>query len=361
MSTTTSASTSCPAFHYEDFDRTVPPTEDLFRHVNGSWLKTATIPADKGSWGAFDKLRENSEQAVHEIIESLRSGAPEAGSEAAKVADLYVSFMDEQTVEQRGVEPLTPLFAKVDAIESVADLAAFWGWSVRHGIDALGDFDNDSDPGNPQRYLMFVSQSGIGLPDEEYYRLPEYVKTREQYLAHITRCFELAGLPDATTQAQAAYELEKDIASCHWDKVRTRDMVEMYHLQSWQEFTDATPSLEWESFLTGAELPHEAVAEVINCQRTFFTDAAPLVTTDRLDAWRSWARWQIINSLAPYLSEALSTANFDFYARTLRGVPEQRPRWKRGGDLPARGLGGAQGKLYIAAPLPPPPQTGAGD
>ncbi|WP_091970514.1 M13 family metallopeptidase [Propionibacterium cyclohexanicum] len=343
------------AFHFEDFDTTVPPTDDLFRHVNGKWLKTATIPEDRGSWGAFDKLREDSESAVHEIIESLRTSedSSDPDSEAAKIANLYGSFMDEDAIEELGTEPLAPLFSRIDAIESVAELAGFWGWCTRHGINALGDFDNDSDPGNPQRYLMFVGQSGIGLPDEEYYRLPEYQTIREQYLAHITRSFELAGIADAPAQATAAFELETQIAACHWDKVRTRDMVEMYYPQSWADFTAATPQLEWDAFLAGAQLPAEAVAEVVNCQRTFFADAAGLVVPSRLPDWRSWARWQVVNSLSPYLNKALSTASFDFYSKTLRGVPQQRPRWKRGVSLTEGVLGEAIGKLYVAKHFPP--------
>ncbi len=352
---------STPALHFDDFDTTVPPSEDLFRHVNGAWLDHATIPEDRGSWGAFDKLREDSEDAVRAIIDSLRSSerSSDPESEAAKIANLYASFMDEDNVEALGTEPLAPLLSRIDDIDSIAELASFWGWCVRHGIDALGDFDNDSDPGNPQRYLMFVGQSGIGLPDEEYYRLPQYEEIRGQYLAHITRCFELAGVSDPAAQAGAAFQLEKQIAACHWDKVRTRDMVQMYYPQSWADFTAATPGLEWEAFLAGAELPHEAVAEVVNCQRSFFPDAAALVVTDRLADWRSWARWQVINSLSPYLNEALSSASFDFYSKTLRGVPKQRPRWKRGVSLTEGVLGEAIGRLYVAEHFPPATKAAA--
>ncbi|MDN5985711.1 MAG: M13 family metallopeptidase, partial [Propionibacterium sp.] len=160
---------STPAFHFEDFDKSVAPTTDLFRHVNGTWLKNAVIPDDRSNWGAFAILRENSEKAVHEIVEGLEAG-DDPTTEQAKIANLYASFMDEETIEALGVSPLAPILARVDAIASVPDLASFWGWSVRHGINPLADFDNDSDPGNPNRYLMFVGQAGIGLPDEEYCR-----------------------------------------------------------------------------------------------------------------------------------------------------------------------------------------------
>ena len=341
-----------PVLNFDNFDPTVPPTQDLFRHVNGHWLATTRIPADRGSWGTFDELSENSQQAVREIIDGLPSDA-DPTTEEGKIAGLYGSFMAADEVEAKGIAPLEPLLARADAIASVNDLAAFWGWSVRHGITALGGFDNDADPGDPNRYLMFVGQSGIGLPDEEYYRADQHARIREQYLTHIATSFTLAGITDAEQQAQDAFQLETAIASCHWDKVRTRDMVQMYYPQTWEQFTADSPALEWAAFLAGAELPESAVAEVVNAQRTFFPDVQKFVTPDSLPAWRSWARWQVVRGMSPYLTEALATQSWEFYSHTLRGVPEQRPRWKRGVSLAEGVLGEAIGKLYVVDHFPP--------
>ncbi|MDK9643565.1 M13 family peptidase [Propionibacterium freudenreichii] len=349
---------STPAFHFEDFDKSVAPTTDLFRHVNGTWLKNAVIPDDRSNWGAFAILRENSEKAVHEIVEGLEAG-DDPTTEQAKIANLYASFMDEETIEALGVSPLAPILARVDAIASVADLASFWGWSVRHGINPLADFDNDSDPGNPNRYLMFVGQAGIGLPDEEYYRLPDHEDLRALYLAHIRKSFDLAGVADADGQATMAFELEKQIAACHWDKVRTRDMTQMYFPQTWDDFTAATPTLEWDSFLAGAELPREAVSEVVNAQRTFLGDVAKLVIPENLDRWRAWARWQVVSGLSPYLNRDLSAQSFEFYSKGLRGVPKQRARWKRGVSVTEGVLGEAIGKRYVAKHFPPETKAAA--
>ncbi|WP_316670401.1 M13-type metalloendopeptidase [uncultured Propionibacterium sp.] len=347
-----------PAFHFEDFDHDVPATEDLFRHVNGSWLRTARIPADRGSWGAFDKLRENSEKAIREIIEAQSADADPATDEG-RIANLYASFMDEDAVEAAGVAPLAPVFERIDAIGSVEDLARFWGWSARHGIDVPLDLDNDADPGDPNRYLMFIGQSGIGLPDEEYYRLDEHAGLRGRYLAHIARSLELAGVPHPGAQAESAYGIEREIAARHWDKVRTRDMVEMYHPQTWERFTAESPALCWDAFLEGARLPAEAVAEVVNCNRTVPAAVAELVTADRLKAWRSWARWQAVNALSPYLTGELSAEDFEFYSRALHGVPTQRPRWKRGVSLAEGVLGEALGRLYVAEHFPPATKAAA--
>lgn len=339
------------ALNRDFFDDDIRASDDLFRHVNGAWLARAKIPEDRSGWGAFYELREASEAAVRQIIETR--DAEGEGADAARIANLYASFMDTEAVEKLGIAPLRALLDKVDQITSTADLARFWGWSLRHGIGALFDLDNDADPGNPARYLLFVGQSGISLPDEEYYRLDEHAEIREAYLAHIEAMLSLAGIPDAADQARRIFDLETRIAACHWDKVRTRDMVQMYFPQTWEEFTALSPDLAWDDFLAGAELPEAAVAEVINCQRTFLPDAAALVTADSLDDWRAWERWQIVDALAPYLPEALVEQNFSFYGRTLQGIPVLRERWKRGVSLVEGVLGEAVGRIYVAEHFPP--------
>lgn len=341
------------ALTLEHFDHATRPTDDLFGHVNGGWATTARIPDDRSGWGAFYELRETSERQVREIVERCAVDAAEADPDEARIASLFASFMAADTADELGAEPLRPLLAKVDEIDSVPALARFWGWSLRHGIGALFDLDNDADPGNPTRYLVFVGQSGIGLPDEEYYRLDQHASIRDAYQAHMVRMLELAGVPEPAQQAARAFELETRIAAAHWDKVRTRDMVQMYYPQTWQDFTAATPALAWDQFLVGAELPESAVAEVINCQRTFLSDVAPLVVTDRLEDWRAWARWQLVDALAPYLSSDIVEQNFDFYGRTLQGIPVLRERWKRGVSLVEGFLGEAVGRLYVAEHFPP--------
>ena len=339
------------ALNLDDFDRSVSPADDLYLHVNGGFLATATIPDDRMSWGSFAELREASEKAVREIITGLDVETTDPIER--KIAALYASFMDEEKVEQVGVSPLTSIFRRIDAIASVEDLVRHWGWSLRHGIGGLFDMDNESDPGDPTRYLMFVGQDGIGLPDEEYYRLEQHATTREQYLTHIENSLRLAGVDDAAEQARAAFDLETRIAACHWDKVRTRDMVEMYYPQTWEAFTAETPGLHWDALLEAAALPREAVAEVVNAQRTFLPEVAKLVTEAELPNWRAWARWQAVSSLSSVLNAALVEEAFDFYSRKLNGVPQLRDRWKRGVSLTEGVLGEAIGKVYAERHFPP--------
>ena len=337
------------------FDAHIRIQDDLYRHVNGPWLASTPIADDKAAAGAFDDLRDAAEIAVREILDDLaagREGAPE-GSEQAKVRDLYADFMDVDAVEARGAQPLAPLLARIDAIGSPDDLAAHLGRAARYGVGGLMSMGTESDPGDPTRYVLFAGQSGLGLPDEVYYRDDQYLTIREAYLAHVTAMLELAGVPDAHEQAATVLALETDIAACHWDRVTTRDMVKMYNLQSWADFTASCPQLGWASFVEGAGLAGRTPAEVVNTQPSFFTDVAELVTPERIGEWRAWARWHAVRSLAPLLSSPFVEARFDFYGRTLNGTPQLRERWKRGVALVESVLGEAIGKIYVARHFPP--------
>ena len=339
------------ALQLDHFDNEVSPADDLFRHANGKWLDSVEIPEDKGGWGAFQKLSEDSEKAVREIVTELESDGDPA-SERSKIANLYGSFMDTERIEQLGVEPIVKLAERADRITSISSLASFLGYAARYDLGGLFGIGNDADPGNPNRYLVFVGQGGIGLPDEEYYRLEEHAETLRGYGEHIQKMFELVGYADAAEQAELVVELETKIAAHHWDKVRTRDMVQMYHLQTWDEFTATCPAFDWDAFLQAARLPESAVAEVVNCQRTFLTDVSGLLTEDHLEAWRAWARWSIIDSLAGVGPSALVEQNFEFYSRQLQGIPQLRERWKRGISLVESVLGEAIGKIYVERHFP---------
>ncbi|MGD7789912.1 M13 family metallopeptidase [Propionibacteriaceae bacterium Y1700] len=324
---------------------TVRPQDDLFRHVNGTWLDTAEIPADKPSAGAFEELRDGAEEAVRDIITGLTDTTP--GSDRAKIADLYASFIDTDAVEALGATPLAPLLAEVDAVADPAELIKLTGGLTRSGVAGLIGFDAESDPGSPQRQVMFVLQAGLGLPDEEFYREDSYAEIREKYLGHITRSFELAGIADAEAQAEAVVALETDIAAQHWDKVRTRDMRQMYNLMTFDELVESSPGLPWDEFVAGAGIDRTAFAEVVNAQPSFFTGVAALLTRERLTAWQSWLRWRIIGSLSPYLSADFVDERFAFYGTTLNGTPTLKERWKRGVDLVEGALGEAVGQVFV--------------
>lgn len=339
------------ALHFDHFDHSVRAADDLFRHANGAWLTNVTIDADKSGAGAFIDLRDASESAVRDIITATPQGGT-ADDERRKIADIYASFMDTDRVESLGVAPLQPVLDRIDAIQNARDLSAHLGWSLRHGFSSLVAFGEDSDPGNPQRYVMFTGQAGLGLPDEEYYRLDEHADVREAYRAHLTSVLGLAGVTDASEQAAAVLDLETRIASHHWDKVRTRDLRQMYNPMSWDEFTASAPGIDWDAFAEGAALPLDKVADLVVAQPSFATAAADMVGSVDLAAWKSWARWKAVAALSPWLSSDFVAARFDFYERTLQGTEQLRDRWKRGVSLAEGVLGEAIGKIYVERHFP---------
>ena len=334
-----------PAIDFSTFDESIRIQDDLFRHVNGSWLNTTEIPADKPLTGAFMDLRDKAEAAVRDLITTLEGGEP--GSDEARIADLYASFMDEEAAEQAGAAPILPLLDSIDAVETVPDLTRLIGGFARQAIAGLVGLQAEPDPGDPNRYVMFAGQGGLGLPDEEYYRLNDYAEIRAQYLAHVAESFALAGIEDAEAQAQQVFDLETEIAATHWDKVKCRDLRLMYNLMSLNEFTVSCPGLHWREFLAGGDIAESKMADLVAMQPSFFAEVSTLLTDDRLLAWRAWARWRVINSLSPYLSSDFVNENFRFYGTVLSGTPELRERWKRGVALVENSVGEAVGKIYV--------------
>jgi len=328
------------------FDTDVRIADDLFRHVNGRWLATAEIPDDKPMTGAFVLLRDASEAAVHAICDELAAADRSAlTEEQVKIADLYGDFMNADRVEELDAQPLEALLERADQIESVPGLQSYLGWAVRYGITSLWGCDVEADPGDPQRYVFFVAQDGLGLPDESYYREETHAETLVEYEAHVARTLALAGLGHAEEQAKAVVALEKEIAACHWDRVRTRDLRQMYNPQTVGELAGDSPDFGWELVLDGASVTK--VESVVNCQPSFFVEVAPLLTEDRLGQWRSWARFHAISGTSPYLSTRFVNERFGFYEHTLQGTPQLRERWKRGVGLAERVLGEAIGKTYV--------------
>ena len=332
-----------------DLDPTVRPQDDLFGYVNRHWLDTVEIPSDKPAAGVFLDLRDDSERAIRDIVTSLAGSAP--GSEGALVEHLFASFMDTEQVEARGLDPLQPVLAEIDQIDGVDALLDYFGRSLRRGTGAPISLEVDADPGDPTRYALFINQGGIGLPDEEYYRLPQHAEKLVAYRDHVDRSLTIAAV--SASASEGIVELEAAVASRHWDKVRTRDLRQMYNPTDWAAL-DAS-GIAWTRVLEVAGVPR--LDQVIVAQPSFFDGLADVLTAERLEAWRDWCRWALVSSLSPYLPEPLVQARFDFYGTVLQGTPELRERWKRGIDLVQGGLGEAVGKLYVERHFPPTAKT----
>jgi putative endopeptidase len=334
-----------------ELDPSFRPQDDLFRHVNGKWIARTEIPADKARYGSFAVLAENAEEAVRNIITGTE--APEPGplaadaSEADKVAALYASFMDVERADAQGAQPIAADVERALSVASVAELVALVGSLERQGLGGFAGMFVDNDPGDPARYIIFVMQGGIGLPDESYYREEQFAEIRDQYRAHIERMLSLAGVADAGRLADLAYNLERRIAASHWDKVASRDIQKLYNLRTFEGLQEVTPQLDWRAYLDAMGAPESAFTEVVVGQPDALAGLAALLVDDEIEAWRAWLVWSIVRSSAALLSQEISRANFEFYGTALTGATEQRERWRRGVSFVEGAMGEAVGRIYV--------------
>ena len=335
---------------HDELDDAVRPQDDLFRHVNGRWIERTEIPADKARYGSFLVLHEEAEQAVREIIEEAQQAEP--GTEARKVGDLYASFMDEQHAELLGATPIAAQLMEVSLVSSIETLLDTLGRLERQGVTGFAQLFVDNDPGDPERYLVFVEQGGIGLPDESYFREERFAGIRTAYNAHLERMFGLAQLDDPADRAVRVFDLETAIAAAHWDNVASRDSEKTYNLTGWNDVVVAS-SVDLNPWRDAMGVPDGAFDELVVRQPSFLAGLGALLTDDRLAAWKDWLAWQVIRSSAAYLSNDFVDANFDFYGRTLTGTPQLRERWKRGVSLVEGAMGEAVGRIYVERHFPP--------
>lgn len=326
-------------------DSSIRPQDDLFRHMNGDWLDTAEIAADRATAGVFVDLVDESERIVREIVE--RCAESPATDEQRKIGDLYRSFMDADRIEALGAEPLREPLTMVDGIDSIEDFVRVLGKLERRATRSVMGMWIGPDRGQPDRYVTHLVQSGISLPDESYYREDSFAEVRAAHRAHIERMLTLAGLDAVKDRTERVLTLEADIAAVHWDRVACRDTQATYNLYTFDELAAETPAFDWNLWAAEARVDHAVLAEVVVSQPSYFEGLNKLLTEDRLEQWRDWLRWQVVHGIAPYLSEDFVAENFDFYGRTLSGTAELRPRWKRAISLVEGAMGEAIGRIYV--------------
>src|SRR5690349_19739651 len=346
-----------------NFDRSVRPQDDLFRFVNGNWIKTTEIPPDRSNYGTFTLLAERAESNLRAIIEEAagKSGLA-AGSDEQKVADLYNSFMDEAGIEQLGAAPLDAEFARIAAIKKKDELGAIAAHLGRIGVSTPVGFYINQDSKDPTQYIVYMGQDGLGLPDRDYYLLKDakFKEIRAQYLAHMERMLALSGDNNAAASAKAVMALETALAQKYWSRVDSRDDDKTYNKKTRAELQKLAPNFGWNAWLKETGVPSDAV---IVMQPSAFTGFSEQIAAQKLDTWRAYLRWHLVSTYAPYLSKAFVDESFGFYGKTLRGIKENRPRWKRGvaavqggldGDATgaSKGLGEVLGRIYVARYFP---------
>ena len=356
-------------------DTSVRPQDDLFRFVNGQWLATAEIPADRPSSGAFTTLRDESEAACRQIVEELAeqfsSVAPEGASEVlgtnrGRVGALYEAFMDEAHLEELGAEPLAEELAPVLDASSKEELARALGEMTPIGFMGVVGADVEVDINDPEHYTSWVGQSGLGLPDESYYREEAQAPLRQAYVAHVARMLSLAGLTDSfgasgEELAERVMAVETALAKGHWDRVTCRDVEKMNNPMSWQQIVDSAPDLPWDEWREGIRAAARSAGieqtvfleEAIVTQPDYLPHAAGIWKETELEDLKAWVAWHVVHGRASLLSGAFVEESFDFYGRTLQGTDELRPRWKRGVGLVESCLGEALGEIYVERHFPP--------
>jgi putative endopeptidase len=339
-------------------DKSVAPGDDFFAYADGGWVTRTEIPADQAGWGGFGILREQAAKRTAGLIEDTSKEANAPGSEKAKIGDFYASFMDEAGIEAKGITPLEPELARIDAIRDRKELAQAIGAAMRADVDALNNTNfytenlfglwvapGFSDSGHYTPYLM---QGGLGIPSRDYYLTasPKMAAVRDAYKAHIAKVLTLAGYKDAAAKARAIFDLEMKIAAAQESIVDSQDVVKANNPWARGDFAKLAPGLDWDALFAGAGLGKPQ--SFIVWQPSAITGIAKLVGDTPLDTWKAYLAFHRVNHLSGFLSKAYVDENFDFYGKTLSGTPVQRERWKRGVAATNAALGDAIGKLYAA-------------
>ena len=335
----------------------IRPQDDLFRHMNGQWLDTAEIPADRASDGAFYKLIEDAEQQVREIIEELAGTPQEVGTNSQKVGDLYAAFMNESLAEDLGIKPIRSDLDRALSLTTLDQFHALLGEFELRGVGGLFYEYVTNDNRDSTTNIAYLGQSGLSLPDEAYYREAEYVPIRTAFVSHMTKMFDLAGVKNGSQHAHRVLELETLIASHHWDQVRDRDALLTYNKFTFAELQQLSTGFNWPSWMSASQTPERIIATTIVRQPSFFTGVGKLLQDFDAPAWSSWLAWHALSGAAPYLSSEFVDQNFSFYGTTLSGIPTLRERWKRGVGLVEGVLGEALGEVYVQRYFPPEAKT----
>ncbi|MGH3779122.1 MAG: M13 family metallopeptidase [Pseudonocardiaceae bacterium] len=328
------------------------PQDDLFTFANGQWLRTTQIPADRTRYGAFDIVADQTEQHLRTIVEDSAGRRGAAGSPDQQIGDFYASFMDTARLDALRAAPLKASLDRIDALASPADVVRYLGASAADGTPGPLSLSIDQDARNASAYITYVSQSGLTLPNRDYYLKaePQFVTARDQLRAYAARVLGLAGIADSDTAAGQVLSVENRLAQVQWTAVQDRDATATYNKFTVADATARTPGLDWKTYLDAAGVH---TGDFVVSEPSFFTALGAALTTVPLAEWKSYLKFKVIDDLSPDLSNDFATARFAFHGRDLAGQQENRPRWKRGVAAVDNAMGDLLGQRYVQRYFPP--------
>ena len=334
------------------YDRGARAQDDLFQFANGQWLRTTEIPPDRTRYGAFDALAEKADKDLHTIIADSAARHAAAGTPDQRLGDFYASFMDTAHLDALGAAPLRASLARIDGLASPADVLRYFADSTQTGTPSPISLSIDQDARNASAYIPSVSQSGLSMPNRDYYLKtdPQFVTLRDQLRSYATRALGLAGVPDPAAEADRVLAVEKRLAEIQWTAAQDRDATATYNKLTVADATAHTPGLDWQTYLDAARVHTD---NFIMSEPSFFTALGTALTTVPLADWKSYLRFRLIDDLSPYLSNDFVTARFEFRGRDLAGQQEMRPRWKRGVTAVDDAMGDLLGQRYVQRYFPP--------
>lgn len=329
-------------------DTSVKPGDDFNEYANGTYLRTTEIPADKSRFGPFDVLYENAQSQLKSIIET--SAANPANENARKVGALYASFMDEAKIEQLGATPLAADLAAVKAVTDHAGMARLMGESHSGFGGSLFGIDVFEDLKNPNLNSAYLGQGSLGLPDRDYYLKPDFAAQREAYLAYLTTTLTAIGWADPAKTAADILAFETKVADKQWTTVERRQIDKLYNPAKASDLATLAPGFDWAGFLAGAQVSD--VDTLVLMENTAIPAIAQVFADTPIETLKAWQAFNVVDQASPYLSKAFVDARFDFRGKTLRGQPENRPRWNRGVALVDGQLGEVLAQEYVRLHFP---------
>ncbi len=335
-------------FDLKNIDKSVRPQDDFYHYANGGWLKRNKIPADESRWGSFNILRYEAEHNLKKIVDELLTAHAPKGSEEQLVSDLYRSGLDMAARNTHGVQPLDPYRKEIANVSTTKELLELIARFHKLGIAVPWGTLIDQDSKNSSRYALHIYQSGIGLPDRDYYLKdePEFVRVRKAYVDHVISIFRLLGYSGAESvrRAEVVMHIETRFAKASMDKVAARDADKVYNKRSIAELQKQVPEVRWQSYFKGAGIPQ--VPYVIAMQPEFLKAAAKMLTTIPLEEWKVYLEWHLADDASGFLSEKFVAANFKF-SQVLSGSKKIKPLWRRTLGVVNGSLGEALGKIYV--------------